>query len=51
VLAEVTRVRRRAITPVTLLLALEQVTRQRTNLCALLASGDVVFAPLAKPTR
>jgi hypothetical protein len=40
--AEVSPRARRAITPATLLLALEQVTRERT-LCAQLAGGDVVF--------
>lgn len=43
--AEVSPPARRAITPATLLLAMEQVVRTRPSLVSLLAKGDVEIKP------
>ncbi len=43
--AEVSPPARRAITPATLLLAMEQVVRSRPSLVSLLAKGDVEIKP------
>lgn len=42
---EVSPAARRAITPATLLLAMEQVVRTRPSLVSLLAKGDVEIKP------
>ena len=50
VLAQVSPRARRAITPTTFLLAMQQLSRERT-LCAQLADGDVVFHALDETER